>query len=190
MNYRMLSRAVAAALALTVSTVGIASAQMGSHGGGHGSAGGHGTAASIGQPGDASAVSRTVEVTMHDNYYEPESIAVSEGETVRFIVKNAGAFVHEFSIAAAEMHQAHGAEMKMLVDHGVLLPDRIDHAAAERMKASMGHGMRGAGNSVLLEPGQSGEVIWTFAQAMDLEFACNVPGHYDAGMMGEFKIGR
>jgi uncharacterized cupredoxin-like copper-binding protein len=189
MNYRMLSRAVAAALALTVSTAGVAGAQMASHGGGHSSAGGHGMAASIGQPGDASKVSRTVEVTMYDNYYEPESIAVSEGETIRFIVRNAGEFVHEFNIATAEMHQAHGPEMMMLVEHGVLLPDRIDHAAAEKMKASMGHGMHGEGNSVLLEPGKTGEVIWTFAQAKDLEFACNVPGHYDAGMMGEFKIG-
>jgi uncharacterized cupredoxin-like copper-binding protein len=39
-------------------------------------------------------------------------------------------------------------------------------------------------NSVLLEPGKSAEVIWRFAKAGELEFACNVPGHYDAGMVG------
>lgn len=180
MNHRLYARAVAAALALSLSVAGIASAQM-SHGGGHGAA------MSIGQPGDASAVGRTVEITMHDNYYEPETLSVSEGETVRFLVKNAGAIVHEFNIATAEMHKAHEAEMQMLVDHGVLMPDRIDRAAAEKMKTSMGHGMHAAGNSLLLEPGQSGELIWRFADAKDLEFACNVPGHYQAGMMGDFR---
>lgn len=186
MNHRLLSRALAAALALSVSTAGIAAAQM-SHGGGHG--GGHGTATSIGAPGDAAAADRTVEITMQDNYFEPETLSVSAGETVRFVVKNTGAFVHEFNIATAEMHAAHGPEMMMLVEHGVLMPDRIDRDAIEKMKASMGHGMHDAGNSLLLEPGQSGELIWRFSDAGDLEFACNVPGHYDAGMMGEFKIG-
>lgn len=181
MNHRLLSRAVAAALALSLSTAGIAAAQM-SHGGGHGAA------PSIGQPGDASAASRTVEITMHDNYYEPETLSISAGETVRFVVTNTGAFVHEFNIATAEMHKAHGPEMQMLVDHGVLMPDRIDRAAAEKMKASMGHGMHDAGNSLLLEPGQSGELIWRFADAKELEFACNVPGHYEAGMMGDIRM--
>ena len=44
-------------------------------------------------------------------------------------------------------------------------------------------------NSVLLEPGKQDEVIWKFTKAMDLEFACNVPGHYDSGMMGPIHIG-
>lgn len=39
-------------------------------------------------------------------------------------------------------------------------------------------------NSVLLEPGQPGEIVWKFTKAAALEFACNVPGHYEAGMMG------
>ena len=181
MNTRLISRAAAAALAFTLSIPGIAAAQM-SHGGGHG------MTAAIGQPGDASAVSRTVEITMHDNYYEPETVSVSAGETVRFVVKNAGSLVHEFNIATAEMHAAHGSEMQMLVDHGVLMADRIDREAAEKMKASMGHGMRDAGNSLLLEPGQSGELIWRFEHGKDLEFACNVPGHYQAGMVGDIRM--
>lgn len=180
MNHRLLSRALVAALALSVSTADIAAAQM-SHGGGHG------TAASIGAPGDAAAVDRTVEITVQDNYFEPETFSVSEGETIRFVVKNTGELVHEFNIATAEMHAAHGPEMMMLVEHGVLMPDRIDRAAAEKMKASMGHGMHDAGNSLLLEPGQSGELIWRFSDAKDLEFACNVPGHYQAGMMGVIR---
>jgi len=153
---------------------------------------GHGdsdVAGKIGTPGDASDVTRTIEVVMYDNYYEPEDISVKEGETVRFVLKNAGEFVHEFNIATAEMHVAHAPEMMMMMEHGVLEPDRINWEAAEAMQESMGHGMHKGGNSVLLEPGKSGEIIWTFPEHADLEFACNVPGHYDSGMMGEITLG-
>ena len=37
--------------------------------------------------------------------------------------------------------------------------------------------------------GQSGELVWTFGKAAaTLEFACNVPGHYAAGMRGPLHI--
>ncbi len=149
---------------------------------------GHSKASKTGSPGKASDVSRTINVTMSDNFYEPESIAVKEGETVRFVVKNAGEFVHEFNIATAEMHKAHAPEMMMMVEHGVLEADRINREAAKKMQASMGHGLHDAPNSVLLEPGKTGEVIWTFPKKTELEFACNVPGHYESGMVGKIKL--
>ena len=155
----------------------------GGHDDGHAHGGGE-----IGMPGDAASAARTIAITMHDNYYEPESVEIKEGETVRFVIKNEGAFVHEFTIATPEMHMAHAPMMQMLVDHGVLAPDHIDHAAAEAMEKSMGQGMHEAANSVLLEPGQSGEVIWTFPAHATLEFACNVPGHYEAGMAGAIRL--
>ena len=152
----------------------------GSHGGGHGM--------EIGKPGDPAKVSRTIEIIMNDNFYEPESLDIKEGETIRFIVRNAGEFVPEFNIATAAMHEAHRPEMMMMVEHGVLEPDRINHEAAKAMQASMGHGMHDEANSVLLEPGKSGEVIWTFPEHAELEFACNVPGHYETGMHGKVKL--
>ena len=125
---------------------------------------------------------------MHDNYFEPEKLSFKEGETVRFVVTNKGAFVHEFNIATAAMHRAHAPEMMMMVEHGVLQPDSIDWEAAKAMQASMGHGMHEEANSLLLEPGKSGEIVWTFPRHADLEFACNVPGHYDAGMTGPIQL--
>jgi uncharacterized cupredoxin-like copper-binding protein len=62
-------------------------------------------------------------------------------------------------------------------------------AAAKAMQETMGHGMHSDPNSVLLEPGQSGEVVWTFPRDGEIEFACNVPGHYEAGMQGRFELG-
>ena len=43
-------------------------------------------------------------------------------------------------------------------------------------------------NSVLLEPGKQGEIIWKFTDKVTLEIACNVPGHYDAGMVARVKF--
>jgi len=149
----------------------------------------HGHMAGIGQPGDPAEATRTIEIVMYDNYYEPEEIAVAGGETIHFVVRNEGALVHEFNIATAAMHEAHAPEMMMMVDHGVLKPDHVDWEAAQMMQETMGHGMHHEPNSILLEPGESGEVVWTFPAEADLEFACNIPGHYDAGMMGEISIG-
>jgi len=44
-------------------------------------------------------------------------------------------------------------------------------------------------NSVLIEPGKTKELIWKFHKARRVKFACNVPGHYQSGMVGaiEFK---
>ena len=149
--------------------------------------GGHG-GTDTGSPAQAGQADRTVEVTMRDNYYEPESIQVKAGETVRFVVTNAGSLVHEFNIGTAAMHAAHQDEMMMMVEHGVLTADSIDEAAGQAMQATMGHGAHDDPNSVLLEPGQTGEVGWTFPADGSLEFACNVPGHYAAGMVGDVTV--
>ena len=125
---------------------------------------------------------------MYDNYYEPETITVKEGETVRFIVKNAGELVHEFNIGTAQMLIDHAPEMEMMVDHGVLEADRINHEAAKKMQESMGHGEHKMANAALLEPGKTGEIIWKFPKHAELEFGCTVPGHYDSGMVGEFSL--
>lgn len=178
MNKRFSLSAAAAVIALGLSTVSdpaLAGA-------------GHEKAGKTGSPGKASEVTRTIDVTMGDNFYEPENVTVKEGETVRFVVKNAGEFVHEFNIATAEMHKAHAPEMMMMMKHGVLEADKINWDAAKKMQESMGHGMHDDPNSVLLEPGKTGEVIWTFPENAELEFACNVPGHYESGMVGKIKL--
>ena len=52
----------------------------------------------IGSKGDPKDVTRVIEVKMYDNYYEPSSIKVKKGETVKIIVKNLGELVHEYNI--------------------------------------------------------------------------------------------
>ncbi|AEA81784.1 copper-binding protein [Candidatus Pelagibacter sp. IMCC9063] len=53
----------------------------------------------IGMKGKSSEVSRTINVKMYDNYFEPKSIKVKSGETIKFVVENKGKLVHEYNIA-------------------------------------------------------------------------------------------
>lgn len=179
MNTRALFPLVLAAGTLLGATAAVA-------GGAH--TGGHGTQLEIGRPADATKATRTVNVVMKDNLYEPESVSVRTGETIRFVIKNEGEFVHEFNIGTPAMHAAHQEEMMMMVEHGALEPDKLNRA---KMKMDMGGGKtmdHNDPNSVLLEPGESAEIVWTFTKTADLEFACNVPGHYDSGMVGKLSI--
>lgn len=179
----MTSRFLIAPIAILLTTaLGAPAWSAGEHAGGHGP--------DIGSPGQPGSESRTVEVIMLDNVFEPEVISVKAGETVRFSIRNEGELVHEFAIGTAAMHADHQKEMMKMVEHGVLFADRIDY---EMMKMDMGHGQtmeHDDPNSVLLEPGKSAEIIWTFDVDTELEFACNVPGHYESGMVGEIEISR
>ena len=85
----------------------------------------------IGKKGKISDVTRTIQVKMYDNYYEPNSFSFKKGETVKFEVINAGELVHEFNIANAMLHLKHQPEMSKMVEHEILLPDSIDK---EKMK--------------------------------------------------------
>ena len=137
----------------------------------------------VGEKGKLSEVSRTIEIKMYDNYYEPKEIKIKKGETIKFIVHNYGELVHEFNIATKEMHIKHQPEMMKMVENEILLTDRIDKKKMKEMAKkdhSMGHSHS---NSVLLEPNQSGELIWKFSADINLEAACNVPGHYESGMV-------
>ena len=137
----------------------------------------------IGEKGKPSEVTRTITVKMYDNHYEPAEINVKKDETIKFIVLNVGELVHEFNIGTKEMHLKHQPEMMMMVENQILLPDRIDKSKMKNMakkNPSMAHSHL---NSVLLSPGERGELIWKFNNKVKLEAACNVPGHYEAGMI-------
>jgi len=142
----------------------------------------------IGSKGKESEVSRVIKVVMYDNYYEPSSFQIKSGETIKFEVENAGMLVHEFNIANKMMHMKHQPEMLKMVESEILLADTIDKEKMKKMAKidkAMGHSHS---NSVLLEPKQKGEIIWRFDNAVNIEVACNVPGHYQVGMIAKVDI--
>ena len=85
-----------------------------------------GSMKAIGAKGNEENVDRVIKVTMYDNYYQPNSFKVNKNETIKFEVENKGELVHEFNIATKEMHLKHQPEMMMMVEHEILLADRID----------------------------------------------------------------
>ena len=139
----------------------------------------------IGEKGDPNKIDRTVNIKMYDNYYEPNLVKIKKGETIKFIVENLGEMVHEYNIGTKEMHIKHQPEMQKLVDQEILLVDKIDRVKMKKMSKmdhSLGHSHS---NSIMLEPKTSGEIIWKFSKDVDLEMACNIPGHYESGMFGK-----
>ena len=142
----------------------------------------------IGSKGKENEVSRVIKVVMYDNYYEPSSFQIKDGETIKFEVENGGMLVHEFNIANKMMHMKHQPEMIKMVENEILLADSIDKEKMKKMAKMdkvMGHSHS---NSVLLEPKQKGEIIWKFDNAVNIEVACNVPGHYQVGMIAKVDI--
>ncbi|UXX85264.1 cupredoxin domain-containing protein [Roseovarius pelagicus] len=144
---------------------------------------GHGDGTSIGMPGSAENVDRVIEVSMDEMKFEPSRISVEEGETIKFVVSNDGNLVHEFNLGTPETWKGHKGEMMKMLKTGMMTMKKVNHA--KMMDAGM---MHDDASSVLLEPGQTAEVIWTFSETTEMGFACNVPGHREAGMVGDVKF--
>lgn len=139
----------------------------GSHAGGHDAKHESGEGA-IGQPSKAAQATRTVTIEMTDDMrFTPAQVAVKQGETVRFIVRNAGRVKHEMVLGTPEELREHYAMMMKMPE--------MEHADE---------------NQVTVAPGGTGEVIWQFTKAGNVDFACLQPGHYDAGMKGLVKVAR
>ena len=142
----------------------------------------------IGEKGDPNNVDRIINIKMFDNYYEPNLIKVKKGETIKFIIKNLGDLVHEYNIGTKEMHIKHQPEMQRLVDYEILLVDKIDKAKMKKMSKKDHSLAHSHSNSVMLEPNKTGEIIWKFTKNLNLQMACNIPGHYESGMYGKIVL--
>lgn len=128
--------------------------------------GGHSDANAIGQPGKPENVNRTITITMFDSMrYSPASISVKQGETIKFVVKNSGKIKHEMVLGTEKELKEHYEVMKKNPE--------MEHEDD---------------NMITVQPGKSGELIWRFTKAGKVDFACLMPGHYDAGMKGVVKV--
>jgi uncharacterized cupredoxin-like copper-binding protein len=132
----------------------------------HDAAHGHADAAA-GQPGDPAKVSRTIKVTALDIKYDRPEIRIKAGETIRFVVTNAGKLRHEFMLGGAKAQREHAEMMKQM-------PDMVHEDA----------------NTLTLEPGETKSLVWQFTRAGKLEVACHIPGHYEAGMRSKIVVSR
>lgn len=157
-HYSTLSKNAAMTFAALLLAASAASAS-GNHAGGHGES-------AIGKPGVAAKVNRTVTVDMADTMrYTPSAIQAKKGETIRFVVKNSGQVPHEMSL---------GTEKELL-----------EHLELMKKFPNMEHDEP---SKLTLAPGKQGEIIWQFTKAGVVNFACLMPGHFEAGMRGKVNV--
>ena len=125
----------------------------------------HHHAYKAGEPGNAAKPARTVEVTAAEGdgsmSFTPARVEIARGEQVRFVIKNAGALAHEFVLGA-----------------------KAENAEHAKMMAEMPDMKHDDPNAVTVAPGKSATLVWRFSKPGAFEFACLIPGHYEAGMHG------
>ena len=124
---------------------------------------------SAGQPGDPGKPAHTVKVSMHEDskkmLFTPSHITVRKGEQVLFVLTNDGTEKHEFVLATMVENRKHGALMKKF--------PKMEHDDP---------------NAIALTPYAAGDILWKFTKAGTFEFACLIPGHYEAGMHGTITV--
>jgi uncharacterized cupredoxin-like copper-binding protein len=123
-------------------------------------------AKSFGQPGVANDATRTIAIHTTDAMrFNPGSLSIQQGETLRLRITNDGKLPHEFVLGTKEEIAEHAKMMRQT-------PDMADADA----------------NSVRMAPGKSADIIWNFSQAGTFLYACLIPGHWEAGMQGTVTV--
>jgi uncharacterized cupredoxin-like copper-binding protein len=126
---------------------------------------------SAGEPGDPKKPARTIRILMIDDgsetdmKFEPAVITVRRGEQIRFVLENSGTESHEFILATVAENRKHAELMKKFPDMEHDDPNGKRLAVTERR-----------------------ELLWRFTKVGEFEFACLIPGHYEAGMHGKIIV--
>lgn len=120
----------------------------------------------FGRAADPVRASRTVTIDMRDSMrFSPAEVTIKRGEAVKFVIRNQGKIMHEMVI---------GTEAEL-----------NEHAEAMRKFPGMEHD---APYMAHVGPGKSGVIGWQFTQAGEFQFACLIPGHFEAGMVGKIVV--
>ena len=125
------------------------------------------TKSSIGQAAEPANATKTLNVELLDimKFSFSPAIDIESGDIVRFVVVNTGQVRHEFSIGNVEEQKAHAQMMQNM-------PDMVHED----------------GNTITVEPGETKEITWHFMGEDTVVFACNIPGHFEAGMQESFTL--
>lgn len=125
-------------------------------------------------------IDRTIRVEAGDMWFDAERLDIAPGETIKFEVANKGGLEHEFVIGDAKAQEEHREMMQAMMGNG---HGNGGHGGHDMAEGGHGDGMP----SITIAPGDTAELVWTApANVKGLEFACNIPGHYESGMYGNF----
>ncbi len=120
----------------------------------------------FGREGDPQKAVRTINVDMSDKMrFSPDALTIKQGETIKFVVKNSGKTMHEFVLGT----------MKELKEHSALMQK---FPGMEHSEPYMAH----------VAPGKTETIAWQFTKAGNFNFGCLLPGHFEAGMVGNVAV--
>ncbi len=120
----------------------------------------------FGRAADPKTATRVLRVEMSDQMrFAPAEITVKQGEVVRFEPVNKGQVMHEMVLGTM-------SELKK-------------HAEMMRKNPKMPHD---APHMAHVAPGKSGTIGWQFTKPGEFFYACLVPGHFEAGMVGKVTV--
>lgn len=121
----------------------------------------------VGMPAKGAKPDKVVHVLLTDDmkiqFKKP--ITIEPNDVVQFVVMNVGKIDHEFTIGSAK--------------------EQLEH---REMMKSMGHHDHDSGNAVTVKPGKAKQLLWHFHGDNNVEFACNIPGHAEAGMVKKVTL--
>lgn len=119
------------------------------------------SASVVGKPALASKANKIINVVLLDSMQVTfdKPLEIKRGDIVRFVVTNKGVIEHEFSIGNEKEHEVHREMMKKM-------PHMTHHD----------------GTTISLKPNEKKEITWQFSTQGNVVFACNISGHFEAGM--------
>ncbi len=122
----------------------------------------------VGMPATGAKPDKVVHVILSDNMkitFKKE-VKIEPNELVQFVVMNTGKMDHKFTIGSQS--------------------EQLEHR--QMMKNMTGQHMHDMGNTVTVEPGKAKQLLWHFHGDNNVEFACNIPGHAEAGMTKKMTL--
>jgi uncharacterized cupredoxin-like copper-binding protein len=119
-----------------------------------------------GREGDPRKVKRTIKIHMSDAMrFFPSEVRVKRGDTVRFAFSNSGQLAHEVVIGTMD--------------------DLKKRAALIRQN---GERQIGDASAAHVAPGATARIVWQFTKPGEFYYACLMPGHFDAGLIGTIVV--
>ncbi|MCE2593834.1 hypothetical protein K6Y31_03290 [Motilimonas cestriensis] len=121
----------------------------------------------VGMPAPGAKPDKVVHVILSDDMkitFKQEG-TIKPNDVVQFVVMNTGKIDHEFAIGSIEEMLEHREMMKTMADHN--------------------HEMS---NAVTVKAGKAQQLLWHFHGATQVQFACNIPGHTEAGMVKNIQL--
>ncbi|CAK3910252.1 Copper-resistant cuproprotein CopI [Vibrio crassostreae] len=121
----------------------------------------------VGMPATGAKPDKVVHVLLSDDMKITfkNKVDIEPNDVVQFVVMNTGKIDHEFSIGSAS--------------------EQLEH---REMMKNMGNHAHDSGSTVTVKPGKAKQLLWHFHGDNNVEFACNIPGHAEAGMLKKIEL--